>query len=334
VFHLLICLACKIYAADTSSSPEPELFTGNTMGTTYHIKVVIRDSDNKKSLSALIDKRLKQVNQSMSVYLSDSEISLFNKAGKGEAIKISPDFYAVMVTAQKLYHITGGAWDGTVKPLVDLWGFGTTRESTALPSSEMIRAYLQTIGFHLITIKNQTLQKQNSAITLDLGSIAKGFGVDAIAQLLINQGYTNFLVEIGGEVIAAGKKMPGKPWMVGISKPEKGGNPNVIYRAFPLKDKALATSGDYRHFTMIGGKSYSHIINPATGYPVDNGVVSVSVIADTCTFADGLATALMVMGPEKGIPLVNSLENTECLIVVRDGGGRLTDYKSDFWTFP
>jgi len=298
------------------------------MGTAYHIKVVMQNGDDKKLLSSLIEEKLKDVNQSMSVYSQTSEISLFNKAEKGKIIEISPEFYSVMVTSQRLHHITEGAWDGTVKPLVDLWGFGTKKEITTTPSSDIIRALLETTGFNQITIRDNSLQKRHSAITLDLGSIAKGFGVDAIGQLFKEQ------VEIGGEVLASGEKMPGKPWMVGISKPDKWDNPDGIYRSFQLRDKALATSGDYRAFSIIEGKTFSHIINPVTGYPVDNGVVSTSVISDNCTFADGLATALMIMGQERGIKLVNSLENTECLIVVRDREGILKDYMSKNFPLP
>lgn len=324
-FCLLICLACKTSAAEAVDS---QMFTGKTMGTTYHIKVVMQNNKKTEVLNKLIEDKLKQVNQSMSVYSKSSEISLFNQSDQLTLFKISSAFYEVMLTAQKLYQITGGAWDGTVKPLVDLWGFGTKKEITSLPSAIIIRNYLENIGFDQIIIKDKSLQKQNSKITLDLGSIAKGFGVDAVARLLKENGYTNFLVEIGGEVVSSGQKISGKPWMVGISKPDKGENPNVVYLSLPLRDKALATSGDYRNFAIIDGKSYSHIIDPATGYPVDNGVVSASVISDTCTFADGLATALMVMGHEKGIKLVNSLDNTDCLIVVRGKDGNFTDYKS------
>ncbi len=326
-----------------------ELFSGSTMGTTYHIKVVMQNSGETQreikrgSLHRLIDDKLKQVNQSMSVYIPDSEISIFNKSAKGDVIEISPQFNSVMATAQQLYNITEGSWDGTVKPLVDLWGFGTSKEITSIPLAETIKAYLQTKGFNQINIniKNMTLQKKNAAINIDLGSIAKGFGVDEVARLLKDEGYANFLVEIGGELFTLGEKANGEPWMVGISKPNKGGFSgknvsifNDIYYALPLRDKALATSGDYNRFTTIKGKTYSHIINPVTGYPVDNGVVSASVIADNCTFADGLATALMVMGHEKGINLVNTLENVECLIVVKNKDGKLRDYKSKSFPLP
>jgi len=348
LFNLLTLLyisfffASHVYAAESPSDSAISLFTGNTMGTTYHIKVVMQKGDNrklstplsKKSLHALIEKKLQQVNQSMSVYSKNSEISIFNNATQEEVIEISPEFYSVMLTAQKLYQMTEGAWDGTVKPLVDLWGFGTKEQITTMPSSDIIRSLVKTTGFNQITIQNKTLQKHNSSITLDLGSIAKGFGVDAIGQLLKEQGYTNFLVEIGGEVVASGEKMKGMPWMVGISRPDKGGDPNDIYSSLELKGRALATSGDYRNFVIIDGKTYSHIIDPATGYPVDNCVVSTSVVAESCTFADGLATALMVMGQEKGIKLVNTLEKTDCLIVVRDKEGILKDYRSKKFPLP
>ncbi len=270
------------------------------------------------------------VNKSMSVYSPTSEISVFNRAEKNQVINISPDFYSVMLTGKNLYQITHGAWDATLKPLVDLWGFGTEHQTADLPPPETIREHLERTGFNHIKIYNfpHSLEKRTAGTTLDLGSIAKGFGVDAIAEMMRRKGYDNFLVEIGGEVVAGGEKRSNTPWMVGISRPDKGGNPNAVYTAFPLRNRALATSGDYRNFIVIEGKEYSHIINPATGYPVSNGVVSTSVIADNCTFADGLATALVVMGSVKGVELVNNLKDTECLIVVRSDDGKLTDYFS------
>ncbi|MBF0390130.1 MAG: FAD:protein FMN transferase [Desulfamplus sp.] len=331
-FFLILSFLSTVFSSKTyADDPKIQIFTGNTMGTTYNIKVVMPNSQNgKDDLSSLIENRLKQINQSMSVYIKSSEISIFNSLDKGKPLKISPEFYSVMVIGQNLYKITNRAWDGTVKPLVDLWGFGTkgVKSTFVAPSSEVIKAYLQTTGFNQIIIgdeRQKTVKKKSSAVILDLGSIAKGFGVDAVAQLLKAQGYLNFLVEIGGEVFASGEKRAGNLWVVGVSKPKKGvggsESSNEIYLSLPLKDMAIATSGDYRNFTTIEGKTYSHVINPVTGYPVDNGVVSVSVIADNCTFADGLATALMVMGHKKGIELVNSLENVEALIVVREQMG-------------
>jgi thiamine biosynthesis lipoprotein len=174
-----------------------------------------------------------------------------------------------------------------------------------------------------------TLSKMDPGITLDLASIAKGFGVDAIARLLGDRGFSHFLVEIGGEVYARGRRKDGDAWRVGINRPDKQAAFNDVYRVVPLTDRAMATSGDYRIFFQIGNQSYAHILDPRTGRPVTNGVVSATVVAANCTVADGLATALMVMGPEKGLALVNRLASVEGLIVVRQPDGSLVDHPSD-----
>ena len=171
--------------------------------------------------------------------------------------------------------------------------------------------------------------KKNKFLTLDLGSIAKGYGVDKTAELLKQCRLENFIVEIGGEIYAAGKNKKESPWQVGISTPKKGIAANDLYKIVSLKDKAIATSGDYRNFINIDGKTYAHIINPVTGYPPENNVVSASVIAGDCTFADGLATALMVMTPEKGTALVNTLADTECMIIVRESQHKFKNFMSN-----
>jgi thiamine biosynthesis lipoprotein len=170
--------------------------------------------------------------------------------------------------------------------------------------------------------------KTLATVTLDLNSIAKGFAVDRISGLLAAGGHKNYLVEIGGEIYAAGVRADGKNWRVGINRPQPDAAIDEVYKAVSLANRAFATSGDYRNFFEIDGVRYSHVIDPRTGYPVSNGVVSVSIIADNCTLADGLATAVMVMGPEKGIQLVNQLNNVECLIIVETPASRLLDFYS------
>jgi thiamine biosynthesis lipoprotein len=194
---------------------------------------------------------------------------------------------------------------------------------------------MKNIGFDRIRIVEPNFLVKNLAtVTLDLNSIAKGFAVDRVSALLAAAGYKNYLVEIGGEVYAAGVRADGKNWRVGINRPKQDAAINEVYKAISLADRALATSGDYRNFFKIGGVRYSHVIDPRTGYPVSNGVVSVSIIAGNCTLADGLATAIMVMGPEKGIQLVNQLNNVECFIVVENPDGRLLDFYSPGFTIP
>ncbi|MDM8525488.1 FAD:protein FMN transferase [Desulfococcaceae bacterium HSG8] len=300
------------------------------MGTTYHIKVVSGYFRSTEDLKDKIDARLKEINRSMSTYMKESEISRFNALeNTEEKFHISDDFFQVMLAAKHLHKITGGAWDGTLDPLINLWGFGRSGKKSIAPDPGEIRTVLEDIGFdHIEISEDKYLRKKKISVSLDLASVAKGYGVDQIAHLLEKEGFGDFLVEIGGEVSASGLRKDGKQWRVGINMPRKTAGFSEVYKALNLYNSSLATSGDYRNFFEADGKRYSHVLNPRTGYPVANGVVSVSVIADTCTFADGLATALMVMGHEKGLELVNNFDNIECLIVVEEEGRVLRDYYS------
>ena len=305
-------------------------FSGKTMGTIYNIKIVTGFFTNTKNLKDQIDMRLDEINKSMSTFRKDSEISRFNAHQNiGEKFRISDDFYNVMTVAKTIYEETGGAWDGTVKPLVDLWGFGNSENTHTIPERSRIAALLSKTGFNNIEIfAGHYLAKKNTSITLDLASIAKGYGVDQVAALIRANGIHNFLVEIGGEVFAAGLRKDGKKWRIGINRPQKSAPIDQVYKVVNLQDKGFATSGDYRIFFEVNQKRFSHVIDPRDGSPVDNGVVSVSIIANTCTFADGLATAVMVLGHKKGLDLVNRLDNTECFIVTQSKDGVLIDHYS------
>ncbi len=323
-----IGLMAAIFSCDLLR--EEIAFTGSTMGTTYQVKFVAGYFSKPKDLQQKIDARLDEINQSMSTYRPDSEISRFNNlATAGEKLPISNDFLQVMRVSRRIFEISGGAWDGTIDPLVQLWGFGRGEKANGIPDKKELQEQLKKVGFDFIRILDQgALIKTNPAVTLNLGSIAKGFGVDQVAALLQAEGQTDFLVEIGGEVYAAGSRIDGKPWRIGVNHPSKDAPVNQIYRVAELSNRALATSGDYRNFVEINGRLFSHVIDPRTGYPVDNGVVSVSVTADNCTLADGVATAVMVMGHRQGLALVERLEGVECLIVVQAPDGALTDYAS------
>jgi FAD:protein FMN transferase len=323
----VIALLCLMPAG--CNARRETVFTGRTMGTTYTVKLVTGYLQPVSGLQSQIDKRLDEINQSMSTYRDDSEISRFNRlTTAGEKFRVSPDFMRVMQMAQKVFTITDGAWDGTVKPLVDLWGFGTEGIKT-VPPPTAVRQRLQAVGFDAIQIvDDRFLVKRKATVNLDLASIAKGYGVDQIAALLRDSGIENFLVEIGGEVYAAGHRKDGLAWRVGINTPRKEASLDQVYKVVNLTNGAMATSGDYRNFFEIDQKRYSHVIDPRSGYPVVNGVVSASVLSADCTFADGLATALIVMGPDKGIELVNRLEGVDCLIVEMQADGTLIDHYS------
>ncbi|MFO7886628.1 MAG: FAD:protein FMN transferase [Desulfobacteraceae bacterium] len=326
VFTLI--LFCLPFFSTASFLDRDLHISGETMGTYYHITLVSKKGLDKNRLKTKIDAQLEMINKSMSCFDPDSEISVFNRAAPHMMVKVSRDFITVMKKGRDIYSITSGAWDATIKPLVDLWGFGTEKGVTAVPGQEKISELLSLTGFDKIEISDKGLMKKNQFLSLDLGSIAKGYGVDKTAELLKQCKIENFLVEIGGEIYAAGKNKKESPWQVGISTPKKGIAANDLYKIVSLKDKALATSGDYRNFIRINGKTYAHIINPVTGYPPENQVVSASVIAGDCTFADGLATALMVMAPEKGTALVNGLSDTECMIIVRESQNKFKNFMS------
>ena len=327
---LILCLLTVLL--DAACQPKRELqLSGKTMGTTYHIKVVTGWLTSGTDLQRQIDDRLAAINKSMSTYDPTSEISRFNAiTTANESFSPSADLLEVLRVAAELHRLTDGAWDGTLDPLVNLWGFGRNGSVSQVPDEREIRQALAHVGFDRIVLDpSGTLSKRDPVVTLDLASIAKGFGVDAIARLLGDNGFLHFLVEIGGEVYARGRRKDGNAWRVGINRPEKEAAFNDVYQAVPLTDRAMATSGDYRIFFNVDNQSYAHILDPRTGRPVTNGVVSATVVAANCTVADGLATALMVMGAEKGLALVNRLASVECLIVVRQADGSLADHPSD-----
>ncbi len=307
------------------------LFTGETMGTVYHVKVIAEPFQRTGFLKKQIENRLEDVNQSMSTFIPGSEISRFNAFQQtGEKFSVSPPFFQVVRIAKEIYELSDRAWDGTVMPLVNLWGFGPATSERGVPDDSAVEAIRSRIGFEHITLTTDTsLVKEKKALKLDLASIAKGYGVDQLAALLRSQGFQNFLVEIGGEVYAAGLRRDGNSWRVGINRPQPDASATEVYEVVPLTDAALATSGDYRNFFERNGRRYTHVIDPRTGYPVSNGVVSASVRASNCTVADGLATALMVLGVEKGLALVNRLTDTECFMVVLGKDGTFQNYFSN-----
>ena len=329
-YPLLIILLIILFSRTGGEAQTEHLLEGRTMGTTYHITVISGSLNKVEALQAKIDRRLEEINRVFSTYIKDSEISRFNVLNTaGVKFPVSADFMQVMKVGRKIHRLSEGAWDGTVNPLVELWGFGPARKTPKMPAAAEIRAALNRIGFDRIRILQPNfLVKDLAAVTLDLNSIAKGFAVDQVSKLIAAAGHQHFLVEIGGEVYAAGYRPDGKKWRVGINRPRKDAAFNEVYQVVALHNRAFATSGDYRNFFEIDGVRYSHVMDPRTGYPVSNGVVSVSIVADNCTLADGLATAVMVMGAEKGIQLVNRLPNVEALVVVEESDGRLADYYS------
>ena len=313
----------------SACTPEKKVFlSGETMGTVYHITLISERYSIPKKIHQKIEARLKEINAHLSNYIETSELSRFNATSRDQEVLVSPDLAAMIRLGHKLHTISAGAWDGTIWPLVTAWGFNRPDQQTSVPSPQSIKKALECVDFSLIKIEGQQVSKKRSSLFLDFGSIAKGYGVDQIAQLLRGNNIKNFVVEIGGEVYASGVKQDEGQWIVGINTPRENSSLDEVYQVLWLTDRAVATSGDYRNFFTIKSKRYSHVLDPRTGYPVAGDVVGASVVAGSCALADGLATALMVMGPEKGLKGINHLENVECLIITADKNKKLKNHFS------
>ena len=331
IYLTLTLLLCFVFAAADCWGEQEHVIRGRTMGTTYSVKVVTGDLVSIEGVKEKIDERLVEINRSMSTYQKDSEISRFNRFNKvGEKFKISNDFFQVMRIGQKIHRLSNGAWDGTVNPLVDLWGFGRSGRQDKIPPKSEIAALLSEIGFANIEVLSPGfLVKKRAAVTVDLSSIAKGYGVDEVAALLRDLGYKNYLVEIGGEIFAAGRRKDSTSWRIGINRPRVDAAFDAVYAVVALGNQGFATSGDYRNFFEVDGVRYSHVIDPRTGFPISNGVVSVSIITGNCAMADGLATAVLVMGMKKGLEMIDRLDGVEGLIVIEQNNGKLADFHSN-----
>lgn len=303
---------------------QPFRFSGETMGTSYSVVIAdsVVDSNIINETKKNVDKVLENVNKQMSTWDLKSEIALFNNKTDNQPIIISADFIKVLKLAKVIYFESSGAFDPTVGPLVDLWGFGKNGSRYSPPGDDEIEQYKEYVGFDLIEIVDDTMIKKKHAKTqLDLSAIAKGFGVDLVADLLKSTGYVNFMVEIGGEVVVSGQKESGK-WRIGIDRPYFDAVPGQNLEAIlEVSNASVATSGDYRNYFVSDDKTYSHTIDPVNGKPIVNGVASVTVIAPSCMLADAMATAIMVMGVEKGLAWVQSKDNVEAFIIVRTDDG-------------
>jgi len=296
-------------------------WSGMTMGTTYQVKIAqISISENRlQNIRAKVDSALIEVNRQMSTYDPGSEISRFNKLKDTTKFDVSRQFITVVKQALMVYGSSEAAFDITVAPLVNLWGFGINRQRIAPPTKKEISSVLKSIGSRHLVVKGENgLKKNVPNLQLDLSAIAKGYGVDVVSRILNHGQFNNFMVEIGGEVYAQGEKTGGNLWKIGIDAPSLASLPGQNIQAIlSLKDVAVATSGDYRNYFEYDGKIYSHTIDPVTGYPVTHNLASATVIAKNCMKADALATALMVMGKEKGILYIESIKNAEALFIIR-----------------
>lgn len=303
------------------------------MGSLYTVKIVgtnLSDAD-VGALKKEVEDRLREVNRQMSHYVPESELSRFNRAPAGQRIQISPEFARVLRFALELNRRSAGAFDPTLGPIINLWGFGEESVLRHTPTDEQIReARLKTGCQHLTLTENNELSKDTPGLTLNLGAVAKGFGVDEIAGVLRRHGLTNTYVSISGDVFVDGRNARGTHWQVGISAPKKEWRPgDSLVTVLSLSGQAVSTAGDYQKFFVNDqGRTQGHIFDPRTGRPVAHSLGSVSVVADSCMTTDGLDTTLFVMGLEEGRRWIESWTNAAALFVVREKAGEFRQVPS------
>jgi thiamine biosynthesis lipoprotein len=329
--HLLVLVLLPLLAACAPTSEHQVLeLHGETMGTFYNIQVVNPPpAVELNTLQDKIDAELDLLDALMSTYREDSELSRFNRSRTKDWLAVSPQLAWLVKEALWTSEVSGGAFDVTVGPLVNLWGFGPGSETDDLPTDAQIAQAQALVGYRKLQVREHppALRKSEPALYLDLSAIAKGYAVDRVAQLLDRVGVANYLVEIGGELQGRGHNGRGLPWRIAIERPDPG--KREVYKILEPRDLAMATSGDYRNFFERNKKRYSHIIDPATGRPVTHRLASVTVLASQTARADALATAFLVLGPETGLALAESLK-TPALFIVRTPTG-FTELQTSAW---
>jgi thiamine biosynthesis lipoprotein len=319
---LLLCVFGFMAVSCSSSAPDERqetLLQGLTMGTSFTVKIV-NSGVGKGSLRQSINELLAGINDSMSTYLPDSELSRFNRQQSTEWVSVSDELLTVLRLAKKVSEETQGAFDITVGPVVNLWGFGPDKNRLERPEQAKISNLMKQVGYKklLIDKENRRIKKQEATLYVDLSAIAKGYAVDEISRYLEKIGQYDYLVEVGGELRVNGKNKENQLWRIAVEKPLVG--ERAVQKVIALENEAIATSGDYRNYFEADGVRYSHTINPRTGEPITNRLGSVSVISSSSAYSDAMATALMVLGADKGLALAEKLELKVLFLVKQKEG--------------
>lgn len=289
---------------------------GVIFGTVYHITYL-----GSEDLQKDIEDELQKFDEALSMFNPNSTLSRINKSGTEEIdLQQEPWTEKVLKESIQLSEITGGAFDITVAPLVNAWGFGF--QSMGDVTQKDIDSLKQFVGYRLLKLKKGILTKADPRVQLDASAVAKGYACDVVVELLRKKGVRNYMIEIGGEMALKGQNPKGTDWQVGVNKPtDDPTSTNMdLQQILTITDKAIATSGNYRKFYEKDGKKYAHTIDPASGYPVQHSLLSATVIAEDCLTADALATAFMVMGVEKAMALAEKMPDVEALFIYNEGG--------------
>jgi thiamine biosynthesis lipoprotein len=329
---LAVCLSAAIWYLRQPDGRKPVRLSGATMGTTWSVVLGTKSAGaDPAALQLLLQQQLDLINKQMSTYDPTSEVSRFNDSSSTDWFPVSAETALVVELAQEISRVSDGAFDITVGPLVDLWGFGPKPRSEKRPSDSEIAAARRLVGYRHLQVRRfpAAVRKDIPGLKIDLSAIAKGYAVDKLADVLSSQGIGEMLVEIGGEMLIRGKNPEGKPWRIAVEKPQAG--ERGIEKIFQLTDTGVATSGNYRNFFVEDGRRYGHTIDPAKGRPVRHRLASVTVLATTSARADALATALMAMGDERAVEFCRH-KGVAAYMVLHQGEGTQTVMSDSFRT--
>lgn len=312
---VLVALAALLSCA-RAPAPETIVLRGEALGAFYAVTVAAPpEGVDKAVLREVVEETLDRINRLMSTYREDSELSRFNRYADAAPFPLSPETYAVFEMAQRIAAESDGAFDVTIGPLVNAWGFGPDAFD-APPDDETVQALLERVGYRKLRLhEDGSISKRRPEIYCDLSGIAKGYAVDAVAEALETRGVTRYLVEVGGEIRVLGRNPSGEPWAIGIEAPLP--DRRELHTVVRMTRGALATSGDYRNLYEVEGRLVSHTIDPETGQPIQHGLASASVVHESCAMADGYATALMALGPERAHAFAVE-HDLAALLIVRD----------------
>lgn len=321
----------------TTQEPQWYALEGETMGSTYHIQYLGTRDYHKE-----IDKLLVEINDAVSTYIPTSTISRFNESGQlsiplaenGEPKDpLHGHFFANLEEAYEIYKQSDGYFDPTVGPLVEAWGFGKVGHQSEIPDSALIDSLRAKVGMQFIEVRPTDdtihISARQQGMRLDFSGIAQGYATDRVFDLLAGKGVTDQFVEITGEVRVAGTSPRDDAWMVGINVPEEGADLKEIGARLRLNGMSMATSGNYRNFYMLEGRKVWHTINPKTGYPEENTLLSATIVHPRCVTADALATASMAMGVDDAIGLVRKIAGAEAYFIYLDAGGNIATFVTD-----
>lgn len=315
IFHsiaLVLLIVASVVIIRQNSAMPYQINQGMVFGTFYKITY-----QHDKNLQKEIEAQLKSVNDALSMFDKKSIITAVNN---NEPVKLNDMFVNVFKLAQSISEDTDGAFDITVAPLVNAWGFGY--KSGALPSQQDIDSIRAFVGYQKVKLSGMRIQKEDARLTLDCSAIAKGYGTDVVARYFLREGIKNFMVEIGGEIVTHGVNPKRQQWSIGIEKPVEDSlaMKSELQTVLKVDDIAMATSGNYRNFYYKDGKKYAHTIDPKTGFPVQHNILSATVLAKQCAVADAYATAFMVMGLEKSKEILARHKDLKAYLIYDDNG--------------